>query len=470
MSLPRCGRLTAAGFLIALLATACGGAEAGEETTTTTTTTTVPSTTTTTIVPAGPLAPLTALPLGDREELLDQPAIMVKISNNDSRSLAALVGLEQADVVIEERIEDRATRFAAIFHTNRPALVGPVRSARPADIDLMANLGTPMLVFSGAFVTVLSDMVDFAGDGGAVLVVDDGSGVDLFRDDENFDRPDNLFVDLQFVFDKYGGDAGVATPIFEYRLGDTTQSSNSGSGVGFTVEGRDKVSFVWDPDRGYVRVQDGVVHVTREGVALVTDNLVVMETVYTASSYDPRNVDALTTGSGPVSVMAGGRRGEGTWSRETAADPYTFLDLDGNQAALADYRDKKNVVLVFTRGYPGYLCLYCMTQTSRLITNYDQFEGLDAEVLVVFPGNRQDVQKLIHQSKSKAHSEQVPFPILLDEEFRVVDAFGIRGNLAKPATYIFDKQGGLRFAYVGETISDRPSIKALLKQLEFIAQ
>jgi len=148
----------------------------------------------------------------------------------------------------------------------------------------------------------------------------------------------------------------------------------------------------------------------------------------------------------------------------------TFLDLDGNQVALADYRDKKNVVLVFTRGYPGYLCLFCMTQTSRLITNYDQFKDLDAEVLVVFPGNRQDVQKLIRESKSKAHSEQVPFPILLDEEFRAVDAFGIRGNLAKPATYIFDKQGGLRFAYVGETISDRPSIKALLKQLEFIAQ
>lgn len=148
----------------------------------------------------------------------------------------------------------------------------------------------------------------------------------------------------------------------------------------------------------------------------------------------------------------------------------TFLDLDGNQVALADYRDKKNVVLVITRGYPGYLCPYCMTQTSRLITNYDRFSALDAEVLVVFPGNHQDVQMLIHQSKSNAHSETVPFPILLDEEFQVVDAFGIRGNLAKPATYIFDKQGGLVFAYVGETESDRPSIKALLEQLEFIAR
>jgi DUF3048 family protein len=336
MSLSRGGRLIAGGLLVALLAAACGGGDDAEEAAPTTTTTTAAptTTTTTTTAPVGPLAPLTALPVGDRVELLDQAAIMVKISNNNSRSLAALVGLDQADVVIEERIEDRATRFAAIFHTNRPQLVGPVRSGRPADIDLMSNLGTPLLVFSGAFPTVLRDIVDFAGDGGAVLVVDDGSGVNLFRDDTNFSRPDNLFVDLPFVFEKFGAEAGVASPIFAFRDDETTQSSNSGPGVGFTVQGRDTVSFVWDPGRGYVRVQDGVVHVTREGIPLVTDNLVVMETVYTPSSYDPRNVDAHTTGSGPASVMNGGQRWEGTWSRETPADPYTFFDLDGQEIFL----------------------------------------------------------------------------------------------------------------------------------------
>ena len=147
-----------------------------------------------------------------------------------------------------------------------------------------------------------------------------------------------------------------------------------------------------------------------------------------------------------------------------------FVDLEGNTVALSDYRDRKNVILVFTRGYPGYLCPFCMTQTSRLITNYDVFRRLEAEVLVVFPGSQQDAQKLINQSKGKAHAEKVPFPILLDTDFRVVDAFGIRGNLAKPATYLFDKQGELRFAYVGETAYDRPSIRALTTQLELIAR
>jgi len=335
----RRGRTVAIALLIALTAAACGGGDDADETAVTPTTTEAPasSTSTTTTVPIGPRAPLTALPVGDREEVLDQAAIMVKISNNDRASLDALVGIEQADVVIEERIEDRATRFAAIFHSRRPTLVGPVRSGRPADIDLMANLGTPLLVFSGAFPTVLRDIVDFAGDGGAVLVVDDGTGVNLFRDDD-YRRPDNLFADLAFVFEKFGDDAGAAVPIFEYLDVESSQAPNPLPGDGFTVEGRDTVSFVWDPSRGYVRVQDGVEHVTREGIPLVTDNLVVMETVYTPSSYDPRNVDAHTTGSGPVAVMSGGQRWEGTWQRESPTDPYTFVDADGEPILLTPGR------------------------------------------------------------------------------------------------------------------------------------
>lgn len=333
MSNPQRGRLVAPILAALVFAAACGGG--GDVDVAETTTTTLPSTTstttttTTTTVPAGPPAPLTGLELEVGSELVDRPAIMVKISNNDDRSLAALTGIDQADVVIEERIEDRATRFAAIFHTNLPTQVGAVRSGRPADIDLMANLNTPLLAFSGAFSSVLTDIVRFANEGGAVLVVDDGSGVNLTRDDVNFNRPDNLFVDLEFILDKFGENAGPAQPIFEYLGDDTTQSAVGVPGEAFTVRGRDTVSYVWEPARGYVRVQDGAVHVTRDGVALVTDNLVVMETVYTPSSYDPRNVDADTIGQGPVAVFVDGERFEGTWNRPTAQDPYRFEDATG---------------------------------------------------------------------------------------------------------------------------------------------
>ena len=41
-------------------------------------------------------------------------------------------------------------------------------------------------------------------------------------------------------------------------------------------------------------------------------------------------------------------------------------------------------------------------------------------------------------------------------------------DLAKPATYIVDKQGQVRFAYVGANIADRPSVHFMLDQLAAI--
>ncbi|MEO0495013.1 MAG: DUF3048 domain-containing protein [Actinomycetota bacterium] len=342
-------RVLAALIALSLLAAACGGgddtpaeAEPGPATDETVDDTEsdasddaddaeTPATTAPVVVEEGPKAPFTGLAAD--EDLLAEPALVVKISNNDDRSLEALVGLDRADVVIEERIEDRATRFAAIFHSELPEVVGPIRSARTTDLALLANLGTPLLVFSGANVAVLSELRQFARDDGAVLIPDTGDGVYHFRD-EDFRAPDNLFIDLGVVRADFGAEAGVPGPIFAYRDTETDTRPASVDGSGVTVTGRDVVSFVHDPARGYVRVQDDAVHVTRDGVPLVYTNVVVMETRYVTNANDPESVDAITVGEGPVDVMIGGRRFSGTWNREADTDPYVFRTTGGDEIVL----------------------------------------------------------------------------------------------------------------------------------------
>lgn len=279
----------------------------------------------------GPKAPFTGLAADG--VVLEQPAVVVKVSNNDDRSLEALIGLEFADIVIEERIEAQATRFAAIYHSEIPDLIGPIRSARTTDLDLLTNLGTPILVFSGANLDVLRDLRELALDGGVVLVVDDGSGEHHFRD-ADFRSPDNLFIDARRVLDDFGGDAGVPQPILSFRGADSETRPASIDGSGVTITGRDIVSFVHDPDRGYVRVQDGAVHTTRETTPLVVTNLVVMETRYTPNASDPESIDAITVGEGPVNVLIGGRRFDGTWSRGDETSPYVFRTGDGDEIVL----------------------------------------------------------------------------------------------------------------------------------------
>lgn len=149
----------------------------------------------------------------------------------------------------------------------------------------------------------------------------------------------------------------------------------------------------------------------------------------------------------------------------------TFTNKDGQQVALKDFLGKQHVILVITRGYAGSICPYCATQTSRLIANYPKLQAQNAEVLVVYPLEKpadavrldEFVAKAVRSLPAAEH--KVPFPLLLDVELKAVDQLGIRRDLSKPATYIFDKEGQLRFAYVGTSLADRPSIKALLDQL-----
>lgn len=145
-----------------------------------------------------------------------------------------------------------------------------------------------------------------------------------------------------------------------------------------------------------------------------------------------------------------------------------FVDADGKKVDLAAYRGKKNVVLVVTRGFSGVVCALCTAQTSRLISNHADFAKRDAEVLVVFPGPSQHLPKFVESVRAQAENKPVPFALLLDEDFKAVDRFGIRADLAKPATYILDKTGKVRFAYVGSSAADRPSVKAMLKELDAI--
>ena len=98
---------------------------------------------------AGPRWPLTGLPA----EAVDQrPALAVKIDNHPSAR--GQWGLLQADVVFEELVEGGTTRFIAVFHSQGSSPVGPIRSARETDLEILPMFGKSLLVYSGGNSTV----------------------------------------------------------------------------------------------------------------------------------------------------------------------------------------------------------------------------------------------------------------------------------------------------------------------------
>lgn len=78
----------------------------------------------------------------------DGPILVAKI--DDTPAAHPQAGLEDADVVYIEQVEGGLTRLAAVFSTKIPEVIGPVRSARISDIEILEQYGRVAFAYSGA--------------------------------------------------------------------------------------------------------------------------------------------------------------------------------------------------------------------------------------------------------------------------------------------------------------------------------
>ncbi|MCB1001030.1 MAG: DUF3048 domain-containing protein [Acidimicrobiales bacterium] len=280
----------------------------------------------------GPIMPLTGLPLTD-EVLAARPAMVVKIDNHPQAR--PQFGLNGADIVFEENVEN-LTRFAAVFQTNAPAKVGPVRSGRTQDVDLLASFDEPLFVWSGGNPSVTraissSTLVS--------LSPTTTRNVGFFRDRRgNEDSEHTLYVDTIELYSAF-------TPIFnpppsqqfEYRAPDEAFNGEAASGVEIEMDGVD-VTWTWDAAiAGYVREQGGRPHETDFGQVNAA-NVVVLEVDYRPSPADSRSPEAQTIGTGSALVFTGGALIRGTWTRAEAAEPFQLVDDNGSVIALTPGR------------------------------------------------------------------------------------------------------------------------------------
>ena len=85
-------------------------------------------------------------PLTDGGAGPGRPALVVKVDN--AWGAWPQSGLNEADVVFEILVEG-ISRFAAVYQSESAGLVGPIRSARTSDLNLVAMLNRPLFAWSG---------------------------------------------------------------------------------------------------------------------------------------------------------------------------------------------------------------------------------------------------------------------------------------------------------------------------------
>ncbi len=291
----------------------------------TTPTTTTTSTTTTTL-PQYPNAPLSGLP--DPTSIsLRRPALTVKIENTPEA--LPQWGIDRADVVYEEIVNGGITRLAAIFNSHAPIKVGPVRSVRPTDTQVVWPLGGIFAYSGGAPYAVAS----ISTVPGLHLIDESSAGTAMFRDPDLY-APHNLFAIAPQLFAK-GGTPVPPPALFSYRT--KTEIVGGTPVVSFIVPFPSIYSVTWTWDTASMswdRTLFGKADVTGTGVRESPKNVIVMFVNYvngigTEASY------ANLQGSGKAAYFVDGKETTGTWSRGSSkSDVVTYTTLDGKTALM----------------------------------------------------------------------------------------------------------------------------------------
>jgi hypothetical protein len=261
---------------------------------------------------------------------LRHPSLAVKIDNHwDARPQIAL---NRTDLVYEELVEGGLTRYVAVWHSDVPDEVGPVRSVRPMDPLIAAPLGG-IIAYSGGqqyFVDLMhaTPLLNLVGD------EDDGT---------YFDRADDREIPHDMVFAAaaaVAANAGLAPPPAQFAYGTADPlaapalAATPTSRIELVFSETSSPSWEWDPTTSaWLRSQEGTPDLEASGDRIRATNVVTLR-VAIEWPYEEVPLTALT-GTGEAWVSAAGRTAHGTWTKADADATITLTADDGSTLRLA---------------------------------------------------------------------------------------------------------------------------------------
>ncbi|WP_086771162.1 DUF3048 domain-containing protein [Streptomyces bobili] len=258
--------------------------------------------------------------------------LAVKIDN--VRAARPQTGLDAADIVYVEQVEGGLSRLMAVYATRLPKTVGPVRSARESDLELLRQFDRPALAFSGAQGKLLP-LIDKE----PLEAVTPQDAEDAYYRGTEKASPHNLYLRPHRVLPSAPGEAALTTGFRHGPAPDGGTPTRSRT-VRYPSA---RFTFTWSPERrGWEITTDGAPTVTADGRRLAPPTVVVQYVDVRRSGYHDLLGNPTpyteTVGSGTAEVLRDGRSHDVRWLRPTATDGTRFTTRDGTPVAFAEGR------------------------------------------------------------------------------------------------------------------------------------
>jgi len=270
--------------------------------------------------------PLTGL--GAMEEVKDRPILVLVENHKDARPQSGLIN---ADIVYEILVEGEITRFAAIYHSEKPEVIGPIRSLRPYFAEIGA--GWDALIVHAGYSPAAIELVKNRG----LDHLDEiyGDGAYYWRSTER-SAPHNLYSSIEklrsaITKKKIRSEWKQPKPLKFADSKTVIQGDPAGKVhltylLGYTVE------YVYDAEAGvYKRYMAGQPHVDKEtGEQITAANVLIVQTSHSVIDNEGRR-NVNVTGPGTGWLVQQGKVREVKWEQvDGVIRPY----IDGSVVPL----------------------------------------------------------------------------------------------------------------------------------------
>jgi hypothetical protein len=264
-------------------------------------------------------------------EVPESPIVVVKI--DDTNEAHPQVGIDKADLIYIEQVEGGLVRLAALFSSKLPDYIGPVRSARISDIDLLAQFGKVAFFYSGAQ-SKLYPVIKEAN------LFDIGA---MHESPKIYTRDPDRIAPYDMVL--YGpevkkriADLDVATTKdFGFTFGDLVKKGRKISSVKLNWPAA-SYSANWN-GKSWDLLHNGKADVTSDGIQISPSTFIIQTVVITDSEYQDKlggvTPLSITVGEGTGWVLRDGFAIKAKWNRPDASSGTTWSDLDGNEIKMA---------------------------------------------------------------------------------------------------------------------------------------
>lgn len=254
--------------------------------------------------------------------------VAVKVDN--SPEAGPPIGIQDSELIIETPVEGGLTRLTAMFFENEPLVIGPIRSVRPVDADLLAPW-KPFLVTTGGQSFVYRELL-----AAGIELLDDGTD-GLFQQIERR-QPYHLVATIPQIEVEAGEGP---PPVAVLPFGDEALGGTAAASLQIPFSGVAEIEWQYDAaTESYSRSVNNEEYqiypeYNAELTGFATDTVIVMMAAQRSAGYeDSAGADVPTfdvVGFGEVMVFHGGEVRTGQWLRSAQADGWVFLDESGSQ-------------------------------------------------------------------------------------------------------------------------------------------